>query len=78
MYINGSNTNKATLNSNATYGAVGSRHGNVIIFEIKGEEIVVEEIYPDYHATCINSIQWQPGASSFASIDSSGSLLIWE
>lgn len=78
MYINGSNTNRATLNSSATYGAVGSRHGNVIIFEIKGEEIRVEEIYPDFHTACVNSIHWQPGASSFASIDASGSLLIWE
>mmetsp|Transcript_3563 Transcript_3563/g.3306 ORF Transcript_3563/g.3306 Transcript_3563/m.3306 type:complete len:113 (+) Transcript_3563:796-1134(+) len=78
MYINGSNTNRSTMNSTATYGAVGSSHGNVIIFEIKGESIEVEEIYPDYHSSCINSIQWQPGASSFASIDASGSLLIWD
>ena len=78
MYINGSNTNRATLNSNNTYGAVGSRHGNMIIFEIKGEEIAVEEIYQDFHTSCINAVQWQPGASSFSSIDSSGSLLIWE
>jgi autophagy-related protein 16 len=78
MYINGSNTNRATLNTNATYGAVGSRQGNVIIFEIKGEDIVVEEIYPDFHTASVNSIHWQPDASSFSSIDASGSLLIWE
>lgn len=51
MYINGSNTNRATLNSSAKYGAVGSRQGNIIIFEIKGEGITVEEIYPDYHSS---------------------------
>ena len=78
LYINGCNTNRATLNSSAKYGAVGSRQGNVIIFEVKSDEIALEEIYPDFHTSCINSIQWQPGESSFASIDASGSLLIWE
>jgi len=78
MYINGSNTNRATMNSSGKYGAVGSRQGNVLIFEIKSNEITLEEIYPGFHTSCINSIQWQPGASSFSSIDSSGSLLIWE
>lgn len=78
MYINGSNTSRACLNSSAKYGAVGSRQGNIIIFELKGEEIVLEEIYPGLHSSSVNAVAWQPGVSSFASIDSSGSLLIWE
>ena len=78
MYVNGSNINRACLNSSAKYGAVGSRQGNIIIFEVKSESLALEEIYPSMHKSCVNSIAWQPGASSFASIDSSGSLYIWE
>jgi len=78
MYANGSDTNRACLNSNAKYGAVGSRQGNILVFEIKSDSIEIEEIYPDFHSSSINAVAWQPGASSFASIDSGGSLLIWE
>lgn len=60
LYINGSNTNKATLNSNGKYGAVGSKQGNVIIFEVKGETMEIEEIYQDFHTSCVNAIEWQP------------------
>lgn len=79
MYINGSNTNRACLNSSAKYGAVGSRQGNIIIFEVKDNKTLqLEEIYPGLHSSSINSVAWQPNGSSFASIDQSGSLLIWE
>ena len=78
LYINGTNTNKATLNSKGNYGAVGSKQGNIIIFEIKGDKMQIEEIYQGNHSSCINGIEWQPCASSFSSIDASGSLLIWE
>lgn len=50
MYINGDNTNRACLNSSAKYGAVGSRQGNVIIFEVKSDAINLEEIYTDFHS----------------------------
>jgi len=78
MYVNGSNTTRACLNSSAKYGAVGSRQGNIIVFEVKSDKIELEEIYTGLHSAAINAVAWQPGASSFSSIDSSGSLFIWE
>ena len=78
MYINGSDRNRAWLNSSAKYGAVGSRQGNLIVFEIKSGSILLEEIYTNLHSSSVNAVEWQPGASSFSSIDSSGSLFIWE
>lgn len=77
-FLNSSNTNRASIASNGKYGVVGSRNGSIIIFSLMGNEIELEEIYEDQHVETVNAVKWQPDGKNFASVDSGGSLIVWE
>jgi WD40 repeat protein len=65
------------LSPNGKYAAAGSRNGKLVIFDlIKG---TVEEIFGNEHTTRIAGCSWSKrGGSRVATIDSLGSLFIWE
>jgi len=71
-----SNTNRLCISSNSKYGFVGSKNGNIVIFDaISGE---LEEIYEDIHTSAVVACEWQPRGDKFASIDSLGGLYLWQ
>jgi WD40 repeat protein len=76
LYKCSSNTNRLCISSNSRYVVVGSQNGNVIIYDMKTQEL--EEIYDQVHKTAIVACEWQPRGTKFASIDNLGSLFIWQ
>ena len=55
-YINGTSTNNVSVSCNGTYAAVGSKNGNLLIFNIpKGE---LEEMYTNEHTNTIVGCAW--------------------
>ena len=74
-YLNGSATNRATVSSDGSYALVGSKNGNVLVFDLAKQ--CLEEIYEDEHTTTINAVEWQPRGTRFVSIDSMGALYFW-
>jgi WD40 repeat protein len=65
------------LSPNGRYAAAGSKNGKVIIFDLSNGQ--VEEIFSGEHTTRIAGCAWSKrGGSRLATVDSLGSLFIWE
>ena len=69
---------KLCVSPDSQFVVLGSQNGAVILLNIKtGNHIEIAEIYDDEHVYAVLGAEWVPGKSSFASIDRSGSLLLW-
>lgn len=77
-FLNPSNVNRACVSTNGKFGAVGSRNGTLVVFEITPHGFRFEEAYEDLHIESINSVRWQPDGPHMASVDASGMMIIWE
>ncbi len=75
LYKCSSNTNRLCVSPNSRYVVCGSQNGNVIIYDMKTQD--VEEIYDQQHKTAVVACEWQPRGHKFATIDNLGTLLLW-
>ena len=76
QYKCSSNTNRLCISSNSRFVVCGSLNGNVIIYDMKTQDI--EEIYDGMHKTAVVACEWQPRGTRFATIDNLGSLYLWQ
>ena len=78
LFVNSSNTLRASISANGKYGVFGSRNGTVLIVNISQAGIRFEEAFEEKHFEMVQAVQWQPDGNKFASIDTGGNLMIWE
>jgi len=74
-YFCSSNTNKLCVSPNSQYAVVGSKNGAVVVFDIKKSKLV--EVYEE-HITPVVACEWQPRGSTFATVDTTGGLYVWQ
>lgn len=75
QYVNTSNINHACMSPDYSYVLVGG-NSKVFVFDKETEEL--EERFDDIHYSKIRGCDWNPRGHQFATIDSTGGLIIWE
>lgn len=76
-FFNSTDTNSIAVSCNGAYAAVGSKNGNLLIFNLHKEEL--EEMFEGEHTNRIVGCAWQrKNGNKIATIDAIGNLFIWE
>jgi len=69
---------KLCVSPDSQFVVAGSQNGYVYVLNIKtGNQIDIAEVYDEQHSTAVIGAEWVPGKSSFATIDKTGGLIVW-
>jgi WD40 repeat protein len=75
-YYTTSDSSLVGVSPQGRYAALGSKNGKVIILDLE-KEGATDTVFEKKHACAVVSVDWSRRTSKVASIDSKGTVIVW-